>query len=61
MAGPFSSVPSAQADMYFESKGTRYEGRTEQIEKVKCGDEVCVIRDEKNPFNRKGTSINRSI
>lgn len=38
--------------MYFESKGTRYEGRTEQIEKVKCGDEVCVIRDEKNPFNR---------
>ena len=51
--------------LHFESKGTRYEGRTEQIEKVKFGDEVCVTRDEKNPFNhnnfllltRKGKDI----
>lgn len=35
----------------FEVKGTRYEGRTEQIEKVKCGDPVQVIRDRENPYN----------
>ena len=35
----------------FESRGTRYDGRTEQIEKVKTGDEVVISRDESNPFN----------
>ena len=35
----------------FEVKGTRYEGRTEQIEKVQLHDEVLVRRDEKNSFN----------
>lgn len=35
----------------FEARGTRYEGRTEQIERVKIQDEVQVIRDEKNPYN----------
>lgn len=35
----------------FESKGTRYEGRTEQIEKVQSGDEVQITRDETNPYN----------
>lgn len=35
----------------FEVKGTRYEGRTEQIEKVTAGDAIQVIRDRENPFN----------
>jgi hypothetical protein len=35
----------------FEVKGTRYEGRTEQIEKVQLHDDVLVRRDEKNSFN----------
>ena len=37
--------------LYFESRGTRYDGRTEHIEKVKLGDEVRVTRDEENQFN----------
>lgn len=36
----------------FESRGTRYDGRTEQIEKVKVGDRVVITREETNPFNR---------
>lgn len=35
----------------FESKGTRYNGRTEQIEKVKLGDFIKVTRDKGNKFN----------
>ena len=35
----------------FEAKGTRYEGRTEQIEKVSLKDPVQIIRDPDNPFN----------
>lgn len=35
----------------FEAKGTRYDGRTEQIEKVHVGDEIRVLRDAENPFN----------
>lgn len=35
----------------FESKGTRYDGRTEQIEKVKAGDVIRIIRDPGNAFN----------
>lgn len=35
----------------FESRGTRYDGRTERIEKVQLGDEVWVTRDETNPYN----------
>jgi len=35
----------------FEAKGTRYEGRTEQIEKVETGDSIQVIRDEQNAYN----------
>ena len=37
--------------MKFESKGTRYDGRTEQIEKVKRGDVIRIVRDPKNAFN----------
>lgn len=35
----------------FEVKGTRYEGRTEQIEKVRLHDAVLMHRDEKNIYN----------
>lgn len=35
----------------FEAKGTRYEGRTEQIEKVRTGDSIQVVRDLENAFN----------
>ena len=35
----------------FESKGTRYDGRTEQIEKVKAGDVIRITRDPENTFN----------
>ena len=37
--------------MHFESRGTRYDGRTEQIEKVHLHDEVIVARDAANPYN----------
>ena len=36
----------------FESKGTRYDGRTEQIEKVRRGDVIQIIRDPENEYNR---------
>ena len=35
----------------FEAKGTRYEGRTEQIEKVRPGDPLQVVRENTNRFN----------
>lgn len=35
----------------FDSRGTRYSGRTEQIEKVNVGDPIQVIRDKQNPYN----------
>lgn len=35
----------------FEVKGTRYEGRTEYIEKINVGDKITVLRDKDNPFN----------
>ncbi len=35
----------------FEAKGTRYDGRTEQIESIKIGDEIQVMRERDNKFN----------
>ena len=44
--------PSNNAIMLrFEVMGTRYEGRTELIERVKLGDTVLVERDPENKFN----------
>ena len=34
-----------------ESKGVRYDGRTELIEKLNVGDEIEVVRDRENPYN----------
>ena len=41
----------------FDVRGTRYEGRTEQIEKVKNGDVIQIIRDDKNLFNRNNFTL----
>ena len=35
----------------FESRGTRYEGRTERLENVCLGDEIRVTRDSQNQYN----------
>ena len=35
----------------FESRGTRYDGRTELIERLSVGDPVTVKRDPANPYN----------
>ena len=35
----------------FDVRGTRYEGRTELIEKIKEGDKLKVIRDRENEYN----------
>ena len=41
----------------FEVKGTRYEGRTEQIEKVQLLDDILLRRDEKNIYNANNFEI----
>ena len=43
--------------MQFQVKGTRYEGRTEQIEKVRSGDAVKVIRDYENNYNSNNFTL----
>lgn len=35
----------------FESKGTRYGDRTEQIEKLSIGDPIVIVRDPENEYN----------
>ena len=35
----------------FESRGVRYEGRSEQIERLKIGDPISVRRDPQNVYN----------
>lgn len=35
----------------FESKGTRYGDRTEQIESLKAGDSVDIVRDKQNSYH----------
>ena len=42
---------SGELILRFESKGNRYDGRTEQIEKVKTGDVIRITRDPENPYN----------
>lgn len=45
----------------FEVKGTRYEGRTEQIEKVQLHDDVLVRRDEKNSYNANNFELHTTL
>ena len=35
----------------FEARGTRYDGRTEQLEKVSVGDPIQIVREPDNRFN----------
>ena len=35
----------------FEAKGTRYEGRTEILERTYTGDSIAVVREKDNPYN----------
>lgn len=35
----------------FEARGTRYEGRTAEIERVRAGEAVRVVRDPENTYN----------
>lgn len=44
-------VSSSRLLLRFESRGTRYEGRTEQIERVRLGDNIQVMRDHDNIYN----------
>lgn len=48
--GQYDSV-TGEIHLRFEVKGTRYEGRTEQIEKVSMKDTVQIVRDPNNSFN----------
>ena len=41
----------------FDVRGTRYEGRTEQIEKVKEGDLIQIKRDKENVFNSNNFTL----
>ena len=44
----------------FEARGTRYEGRTEQIETMSLGEEIRLIREPDNTFNPNNfTLVNR--
>ena len=35
----------------FEAHGTRYEGRTEEIERMQVGERIVLWRDSENPYN----------
>ena len=58
-------IETGEVLLRFEVKGTRYEGRTEQIEKIKLLDEVLVQRDAKNSYNTTSlellTTIQKSL
>lgn len=41
----------------FESRGTRYDGRTERIENVRKGDVLRLERDPENPYNANNFRI----
>ena len=41
----------------FEVKGTQYEGRTEEIERVQAEDPIVVLRDKENQYNANNFRI----
>lgn len=41
----------------FESKGLRYDNRTQNLEKLTIGDEIQIVREESNPFNSNNFMI----
>lgn len=48
---------TGRAVIRFESRGTRYDGRTEQIETVHVGDPLEIVRDWENPYNSNNFMI----
>ena len=48
-----------------EVMGTRYEGRTEQIENITVGDKINIVRDSENTFNHNNfllfTDSNKNV
>ena len=48
---------TGQVLLRFEVRGTRYDGRTEQIERVKPGDKIQVAREKENPFNANNFTL----
>ena len=48
---------SGQVLLRFEARGTRYDGRTAQIERVKPGDKIQVVRERENPFNANNFTL----
>lgn len=42
---------SGLVTLRFDSRGTRYDGRTEEIERLHNGDDLQLRRDKDNPFN----------
>ena len=41
----------------FEVKGTRYEGRTELIERIQVGDPISIVREPDNPYNANNFAL----
>ena len=50
-------LQTGKIELRFEVKGTRYEGRTEVIEKMHEGDVVTVLRDSDNKYNSNNFTI----
>ena len=48
---------SGKMVLRFESRGTRYEGRTELIENVHLGDPIQVVRDQDNKYNENNFKL----
>ena len=42
---------TGEVTLRFEARGTRYSGRTEQIEKIHVGDGIQITRDPENEYN----------
>jgi hypothetical protein len=42
---------SGRLTLLFESRGTRYDGRSEMIERLHVGDPITLQRDPANPYN----------
>lgn len=48
---------TGNAILRFEVMGTRYDGRTEQIEKLKLGDLIQIVREKENPYNSNNFTL----
>ncbi len=51
------NIDTGEMILRFEVKGTRYEGRSERIEKINVGDKIIVKREPDNIFNSNNFGI----